>query len=453
MNILILGLGKVGVELTKQLSTEGHSITVVDKDAKRVDTVLGLFDVAGIVGSVTDHHILLEASVSSADLVIALTGNDEINLTSCLLSKKLGAKNTIARTVKPEYTESINIIREDLGLSLAINPERETASEIARIIKFPLAKNVEPFAKGKIEIIEYIVEKGSPLCERTVIEIFSKMKNPILVCAVVRDGDVIIPNGEFKILENDILMFVGSSERMTAFFREIGIKTTSIHNVIIIGGGNTAYYLAQKLLKMRIGVSIIELDKNRAEKISELLPDATVILGDGTDHQLLTEEGLLDADALCSMTGIDEENIIASLYAETKNKDIKTITKINRSELTFLANPLGIGSVITPKKIAANIILRYVRAMENSSNEDNVLTLYKLANGKAEALEFAVREGCSVADIPLKELKTKDDIIIASINRKGKIISPRGDDMMKVGDTVIVVTTKTRPNRLEDIRG
>lgn len=453
MKILILGLGKVGVELTKQLSAEGHSITVVDKDAKRVDTVLGLFDVAGIVGSVTNHQILLEASVSSADLVIALTGNDEINLTSCLLSKKLGAKNTIARTVKPEYTESINIIREDLGLSLAINPERETASEIARIIKFPLAKNVEPFAKGKIEIIEYIVEKGSPLCERTVIEVFSKMKNPILVCAVVRDGDVIIPNGEFKILENDILMFVGSTERMTAFFREIGIKTTSIHNVIIIGGGNTAYYLAQKLLKMRIAVSIIEVDKKRAEKISELLPEATVILGDGTDHQLLAEEGLLDADALCSMTGIDEENIIASLYAETKNEDIKTITKINRSELTFLANPLGIGSVVTPKKIAANIILRYVRAMENSSDEDNVLTLYKLANGKAEALEFAVTAECSVADIPLKELKTKDDIIIASINRKGKIISPRGDDMMKVGDTVIVVTTKTRPNRLEDIRG
>lgn len=453
MKILILGLGKVGVELTKQLSAEGHSITVVDKDAKRVDTVLGMFDVAGIVGSVTNHQILLEASVSSADLVIALTGNDEINLTSCLLSKKLGAKNTIARTVKPEYAESINIIREDLGLSLSINPERETASEIARIIKFPLAKNVEPFAKGKIEIIEYIVEKGSPLCERTVIEIFSKMKNPILVCAVVRDGDVIIPNGEFKILENDILMFVGSTERMTAFFREIGIKTTSIHNVIIIGGGNSAYYLAQKLLKMRIGVSIIEVDPKRAEIISELLPDATVILGDGTDHQLLAEEGLLDADALCSMTGIDEENIIASLYAETKNKNIKTITKINRSELTFLANPLGVGSVITPKKIAANIILRYVRAMENSSNEDNVLTLYKLANGKAEALEFAVRAECSVADIPLKELKTKDDIIIASINRKGKIISPRGDDMMKVGDTVIVVTTKTRPSRLEDIRG
>lgn len=453
MNILILGLGKVGAELTNQLSSEGHSITVVDKNPKRVEAILGMYDVAGMVGSATNYEILQEAGVASADLVIALTGNDEINLTSCLLSKKLGAKNTIARTVKPEYAESINIIREDLGLSLAINPERETASEIARIIKFPLAKNVEPFAKGKIEIIEYLVEKDSPLSKRTIIDIFSKIKNPILVCAVERDGEVIIPNGDFEILENDTLMFVGSTENMTAFFRKIGIKTTSIHNVIIIGGGNTSYYLAQKLLKMKIGVSIIEVDKHRAEKISELLPEATIILGDGTDQQLLTEEGILDTDALCSMTGIDEENIIASLYAETANKNIKTITKINRSELTFLANPLGIGSVITPKKIAANIILRYVRAMENSSGEDNVLTLYKLADGKAEALEFTVSAESSVADIPLKELKTKDDIIIASINRKGKIISPHGDDMMKAGDTVIIVTTKTRPSRLEDIRG
>ena len=435
MNIVILGLGKVGVELTEQLSNEGHSITVVDKDPRRVEFTLGLYDVAGVTGSITNHNILLEANVSSADLVIALTGNDEINLTSCLMSKKLGAKNTIARTVKPEYTDGINIIRDDLGLSLAINPEKETASEIARILKFPLAKNVEPFAKGKIELIEYVAEKNTPMCGKTIIEIFSKMKYPVLVCAVERDGNIVIPNGDFKIEENDVLMLVGSTERMTA-----------------LGGGNTAYYLAQKLLKMRISVSIIEVNKKIAESISESLPEASIILGDGTDHQLLAEEGLYDADALCTMTGIDEENIIASLYAETVSKKIKTVTKINRSELTFLAKPLGVGSVVTPKKIAANIILRYVRAIENSSDTDNVLTLYKLANGKAEALEFAVSPECSVAGIPLKELKTKDDIIIASINRKGKVISPHGDDTMEIGDTVIVVTTRTRLERLDDIR-
>lgn len=453
MNILILGLGKVGVELTEQLSGEGHAITVVDKDPRRVESTLGMYDVAGVVGSITNHEILKEASVSSADLVIALTGNDEINLTSCLMSKKLGAKNTIARTVKPEYTDGINIIRDDLGLSLSINPEKETASEIARIIKFPLAKNVEPFAKGKIEMIEYVIDGQSPMCNRTVIEIFSKMKNPILICAVERDGTVIIPNGDFKVQENDVLMLVGSTERMTAFFREAGIKTTTIKNVIIIGGGNTAYYLAQKLLKMRISVSIIEVNKKIAENISEALPEATVVLGDGTDHQLLAEEGILDADALCAMTGIDEENIIASLYAKKVNENIKTVTKINRSELTFLAKPLGVGSVVTPKRIASNIILRYVRAIENSSDADNVLTLYRLANGKAEALEFAVGADCSIKGIPLKELKTHDDVIIASINRKGRIISPRGDDTLEMGDTVIVVTTKTGLEKLEDIRG
>lgn len=453
MNILILGLGKVGVELTEQLSGEGHAITVVDKDPRRVESTLGMYDVAGVVGSITNHEILKEASVSSADLVIALTGNDEINLTSCLMSKKLGAKNTIARTVKPEYTDGINIIRDDLGLSLSINPEKETASEIARIIKFPLAKNVEPFAKGKIEMIEYVIDGQSPMCNRTVIEIFSKMKNPILICAVERDGTVIIPNGDFKVQENDVLMLVGSTERMTAFFREAGIKTTTIKNVIIIGGGNTAYYLAQKLLKMRISVSIIEVNKKTAENISEALPEATVVLGDGTDHQLLAEEGILDADALCAMTGIDEENIIASLYAKKVNENIKTVTKINRSELTFLAKPLGVGSVVTPKRIASNIILRYVRAIENSSDADNVLTLYRLANGKAEALEFAVGADCSIKGIPLKELKTHDDVIIASINRKGRIISPRGDDTLEMGDTVIVVTTKTGLEKLEDIRG
>jgi len=453
MNIVILGLGKVGVELTELLCSEGHSITVVDKDPKRIETTVGLYDVAGVTGSITSHTVLREAGVVSADLVIALTGNDEINLTSCLMSKKLGSKNTIARVIKPEYSDGINIIRDDLGLSLSINPERETASEIARILKFPLAKNVEPFAKGKVEMIEYEVTANSSMAGRTIIEIFSRMKNPLLACAVERDGKVIIPYGDFRIEEKDLLTLVGSTERMTAFFREAGIKTTSIKNVIIIGGGNTAYYLASLLLKTHIDVTVIELNKSRAERIAELLPEATVILGDGTDHQLLAEEGIHNADALCSMTGVDEENIIASLYAKTASDNIKTVTKINRSELTFLAKPLGVGSVVTPKKIAANIILRYVRAMENSYYADNVLTLYKIANGRAEALEFAVNEDCSLAGTPISRLNIANDIVIASINRKGKIIVPHGNDTMEKGDTVIVVTTRARLDRLEDIRG
>ncbi|MBR4072655.1 MAG: Trk system potassium transporter TrkA [Clostridia bacterium] len=451
MRIVIVGLGKVGLELTEQLSGEGHAITVVDIDPRRVETALGMYDVAGVTGSAISRNVLSDANVEEADLVIAFTGNDELNLTCCLMSKKLGAKNTIARARKPEYNESIDLIRGDLGLSLCINPERETAAEIARILKFPLAKNIEPFAKGKIEMIEYVVKKDSPFCGRTVNAVFSKMRNPMLVCAAQRGEEVLIPYGDFLFAEGDVLMLVGSAVRMAAFFKELGIKTTTIRDVIIIGGGNTAYYLASQLIKTHIDVSIIEVDRTTAEMISEALPEATVILGDGTDHQLLAEEGLRDADALCCMTGIDEENIIASLYAGTVNPDIKTVTKINRSELTYLANPLGVGSVVTPKKIAANIILSYVRAMQNSSAADNVITLYKLANGKAEALEFAVREDSELAGKPLSQLPIENDVIVASINRRGKIISPRGSDTMEKGDTVIVVTTRSGLDQLDDI--
>jgi len=451
MNIVVVGLGKVGLELTGQLSAEGHSITVVDIDARRVETALGNYDVAGVTGSAISRNTLCEANVEEADLVIAFTGNDELNMTCCLMCKKLGAKNTIARARKPEYIDSIDLIRGDLGLSLCINPEKETASEISRILKFPLAKNIEPFAKGKIEMVEYVVKKDSAFCGRTVNAVFSKMKNPILVCAVERKGNVLIPYGDFLFEEDDVLMLVGSAVRVTAFFKELGIKTTTIKNVIIIGGGNTAYYLANQLVKSHIKVSIIEVNHATAEAISEAIPEANVILGDGTDHKLLAEEGLRDADALCCMTGIDEENIIASLYASTINPDIKTITKINRSELSYLASPLGVGSVVTPKKIASNIILSYVRAMQNSSAADNVITLYKLADGKAEALEFAVGDDSEIVGVPLSHLPIDNDVIIASINRHGKIISPRGSDTMEKGDTVIVVTTRSGLDQLDDI--
>ena len=452
MNIVVIGLGKVGLEVVEQLVAEGHSITVIDIDDKKIDAALGMYDIGAVLGSATNHKILKEASVNDAELVIALTGNDEINLLSCLISKKLGAKNTIARARDPEYREGIYIIRDDLGLSLCINPEMETAREIARVIKFPLAKNVEPFARGRVELIEYEVAKNEIFCGRTVNSIFSKIKNPVLVCAVERNGTVIIPYGDFIFLEGDVIMLMATPDRMSDFFREIGIRTTTIRDVIIIGGGRTSYYLAEQLLKQHIDVSIIEINKEAADEIAALLPAANVILGDGTDHQLLAEEGLKEADAFCCMTGIDEENIIASLYANTVSPDIKTITKVSRSELAYLAKPLGMDTVVTPKKIAANLIISYVRAKQNSQ-ESNVLTLYKIADGKAEALEFAVGEECDMVDIPLKDLTLANDVIIATINRKGKIISPRGMDSMQVGDTVIVVTTRIGLNHLNDIRG
>lgn len=453
MDIVIMGLGKVGLELTEQLSAEGHAITVIDRDPKRVEYALGLYDIAGVVGSITDHLVLREAGLANADLAIALTDNDEINLTSCLICKKLGAKNTIARARKPEYQEGINLIRSDLGLSLCINPEKETAFEIARILKFPNAQKVEPFARGKIELIEYVINEESPLCNRSVSSIFSKLKAPVIACAVERNGNVSIPYGDFVFENGDMVILLGPSQNMSAFFRHLGIKTTSIHDVILIGGGSTGYFLAEKLREMHISVSVIEVNEAAALKISDAMPDINVILGDGTDHQLLAEEGLRDADALCALTGIDEENILTSLYAKTVNKSIKTVTKVNRSELSFLAKPLEVGSIVTPKKIAANIILRYVRALQNSAAADNVLTLYKLADGKVEALEFLVSEDSSLIGVPLMDLNLANDIIVASINRRGKIISPRGSSTFESGDSVIIVTTRTGLDSLDDIRG
>lgn len=451
MKIVVIGLGKVGLEVVEQLTAEGHALTVADIDAKKVDTALGQFDIVGVVGSATDHTVLKEADCGSADLVIALTANDEVNLTCCLMSKKLGAKNTIARARKPEYNEGIHLIREDLGLSLCINPERETAKEISRILKFPLAKNVEPFAKGKVEMIEYVVTKECPFCNKTLIEIFSKIKNPVLACGVQRGGEMFIPNGSFKILENDIIMLVGKTQKMSAFFREVGIKTTGVKDIIIVGGGTTTYYLAEFLSKQHQKVTIIEINPTAAEQISERFPDSTIVLGDGTSQQILAEEGLKNADALCCMTGIDEENIISSLYASTVSEKIKTITKINRAELTHLVKPLEVGSVVVPKKIAANQILRYVRAKQNSEGTD-VLSLYKLADGKAEALELPVTAlHPEILGIPLSRLNIKSGAIVASINRCGNIITPHGSDTLELGDTVIVVTTLKGIDSIDDI--
>jgi len=450
MNIVVAGLGKVGLEVVEQLSSEGHSVTVIDTDAKKVDSALGLHDIGGVVGSATDFRVLLEANISEADLLIAFTGNDETNLMACLLSKKLGAKSTIARARNPEYREGIYIVRDDLGLSMCINPEMETAREIARILRFPLAKNVEPFAKGKVEMIQYVLKDSDPLCGRTVNSVFSRLKNPVLVCAVLREDRVIIPYGDFIFSDGDELFLVSSPDRLSAFFREVGIRTTTVRDIIIIGGGRTSYYLAEQLRKERLNITIIEINKGVAEEISDLLPNVNVINGDGTDQQILAEEGLRDKDALCCMTGIDEENIIASMYANSVCEDIKTITKVSRSELTYLGRSLGLDSIVTPKKIAANLILQYVRAKQNSEGS-NVLTLYKLADGKAEALELMVTEESSLVGITLKDLSISNDVILAGINRKGKIIIPRGSDALEAGDTVIVVTTRMGLDNLEDI--
>ncbi len=450
MKIIIVGMGKIGSAIAYQLVNEGHDVTAVDIQPEKLLKMTEDMDISCVSGSGANSEILSEAGVSEADLVIAVTANDEINLLCCLVAKKMGADYTICRVRNPEYISSIELIKGDLGLSMLVNPEKEAALEMERIIENPFAKNVESFMNGKVKLFNFTLEEGSPLCGNSVQHISSKIKTDALFCAVERDNEIYIPFGNFVFKENDSVTAIAFTSCMHKLLSELGISRTKIDNVIIVGGGTTALYLVKQLLARKTSVSIIEKDIKRAELISLEVPEAEVINADGTDHSVLEEEGLAQADAICFLTGIDEENIISSLYAKTLNPKIKTITKINRVQLERMVKNIGIGSVVSLKQLSANLILQYVRARQNSIGS-SVRTLYKLLDDRLEALEFLVSANSKLIEIPLQELKLKDNILIACINRDGKLIMPKGSDMLKSGDTVIIVTTVSGLNELDEI--
>ena len=449
MNVIIVGAGKVGNTVAGQLSREGHGVTVIDRDEEALENMLGLYDVAGYCGSCMDCDVLRQAGIEEADLFIALMGDDEQNLLSCLLARKLGAGNTIARVRRPEFNGVIPLIAEDLGLSMVVNPEKEAAMEIARVLELPLAKKVETFAQGKVEMVDYDVGADSPLCGKCIKDVFAKMRSA-LVCAVERKGEVFIPLGNFRFKPGDTMTVVAPTGNILEFFRESGVKRQSIKRVIVCGGGRTGFYLSRQLLSQKIDVTIIEQDSKVALSLREILPKAKVFVGDGTNQAVLEERGIDKADAFCCLTGIDEENILTALYAKNKNPNIKTITKINRVELVPIVKPLGVGSVVSPKLIASDRVIRYVRAKQNGEGS-SVLTLYRIVDNKAEALEFEVGSDSRIVGVPIRELKLKENVILACINRQGVIISPRGDDMLMGGDTVIVVTTGSGFDEVDDI--
>jgi len=449
MQIVIVGAGKVGYTVVSQLAREGHDVTVVESNSATLDRVLEAVDVAGYCGTCVDRDVLSEAGTEGADLFMALTGNDELNLLSCLLARKLGAKNTVARVRRPDFSSAIPIIADDLGLSMAVNPEREAAMEIARILELPLAKKVETFAKGKVEMIDYDVAETSPMCGKPVREVFANMRQA-LVCAVERGDDVFIPLGDFCFAPGDTMTMIAPSGKMSEFFRKSGETCQSIKHVLISGGGRTGFYLAQQLLSQHIRVTVIEKDEKVAQELAVALPGADVFVGDGTSQATLEEMGLSRADAFCCLTGIDEENILASLHAKLVAPGIKTVTKINRVELVQIVKPLGIGSVVSPKLIAADRIISYVRAKQSGLGS-GVLTMYRIVDDRAEALEFLVSKDSRLIGVPIKDLALKKNVILACINRKGRIISPRGNDALQSGDTVIAVTTHTGFNELDDI--
>jgi len=439
MNIIIAGCGKVGGALAEQLSREGHDITIIDQKSDVVQRETNAADVRGIVGNVASYNIQKEAGIEKADLLIAVTNADEVNLLCCLIAKKAGDCQTIARVRNPIYHQEIRHIKDELGLSMVINPEWAAAMEMARLLRFPTAIEIDTFAQGRIELLRFRVTAMNPLCRQKIKDIAALSRCEVLICIVERKNQVLIPDGEIEIQPDDTISIVASSVNASRFFSLIGIETNQVKNTMIIGGGKTSFYLARKLLDMGIQVKLVEKSRTHCEELCELLPKAMIINGDGTDQELLAEEGLAEAEGFAALTDMDEENIMLSLYAKSLS-NAKKITKVNSNTYDAIIDTLDIGSVIHPKHITAESILQYVRAMQNSLGS-NVETLYRLVGGKAEALEFIIREKSEITDVPLQNLELKSNLLVCAIHRSGRIIIPKGQDCLKVGDSVVIITT------------
>lgn len=438
MNIVIVGDGKVGATLVEHLSQEGHDIVVIDRDSKIVEQMVNSYDVMGICGNGASYDVQMEAGVSSARLFIAATSSDELNILCCLIAKKVGAHHTIARVRNPDYLKQLPFIKEELGLSMIVNPEYDAANEIAKVLRFPNAINIETFSRGNVDLAELKINDGNPLCDMALTDIFGAFKTKILVCAVQRKADVFIPRGDFVLKSGDKIHITAPRGELVRFMKKLGIYKHRTKDIMIIGGGKMGYYLARQLSESGgYNVKIIEIDRDRCDKLCTLLPDVNIINGDGTDRGILYEQGIESQDAFVALTTIDEENIISSMYASSLGIS-KTVAKVNRVSYQVLES-IGMDSAFSSKAIAANRIIGYVRALENSG-ESSVQTLYKLVGGQVEALEFKITADFKNIGIPLKELDINNDTLIASIIRDNHVIFPDGNDSIEIGDSVIIVS-------------
>lgn len=449
MKIVIIGLGKIGRTVLNNLSSENHTITIIDQNKDKVEKSIEKYDVFGVVGNGACFDIQQEANVKNADMVIALTNSDEVNILACLVAKRIGAPNTMARVRNPEYRKQIIDMKDELGISMILNPEKETANELFSLINLPSVAQVERFARGKVTLVAILVEQGCSLIGETLISAGKKFNTKVLICAVQRGDQVFIPSGNFRIEEGDKIHFTSETNSLGDFLNEINLVESPLKNVMIVGGSNIGYYLADDLSKKKYKVKVIESNKQRAEELAELLPKVTVVYGDGTKHDLLIEEGLEAMDAFITLIGIDEENIIVSMYANKQNVR-KIITKIDRDELFWMLEEVGIYSNVSPKDIIASRVLRYIRALSNKRGS-NINTLYRLVNNQVEALEFVAKTHESFFDKPLKELKLRDNSLIACIIRNNEVIIPDGNSCIKDNDNVIVVTTHKNFDDLTDV--
>ncbi|MBQ2700851.1 MAG: Trk system potassium transporter TrkA [Clostridia bacterium] len=451
MRILVVGDGKVGHALAENLAREDHDVVIVDRAEDVLAHSEDTLDVLCVRGNGANAQTLMEAGVDKADIIIAATASDETNMLCCLVGKRLGAKYAVARIRDPEYNESLNLLQRELGIDRAINPEKATAQEISRLLRFPFASNIETFAKGRVELVEFRAQEkdvmvGVPLKD---LSRHNKGIPQVLYCAIERGDEVIIPNGETVIQMGDRVHVAADPVTITAYFRYLGKHSFRVKRVMLLGGGRISYYLAKIIVPMGIKVSLIELNKEKAADLSERLPDVDVIWGDGTDQELLDQEGLREMDAFVTLCDRDEENLMTGLFAATQGVR-KVIVKNNRAPYMDIIASLGLDSMVSPKTITCANILRYVRALANSQGSA-VEKLYRLMDGKAEALEFIAQEGAPYIGIPLKDLTLRKNTLVAVIVRKGKVIVPFGNDYIEAGDSVVIVAGESGLSDLNEV--
>ena len=452
MKIVIVGSGKIGTTIIESLLSEGHDITVVDNNPQVVSQISNIYDVMCVCGNAADYDTLAEAEVQKAEMLIAVTGSDELNMLTCFFAKRMGAKQTVARIRNPEFNDkNLGFVRHQLDISLSINPERLAAQEVFNILRLPSAVNIETFSRRNFEMVEIILKPDSPLDGMSLIDLRKKYKASFLVGVVRRGEDIFIPDGNFVLKSGDHIAITANFTQAQKMLKMLGITKKQSRSVMILGASTTAYYLAKMLLSAGVSVTVIDKEREICNKFTELLPGAVVINGDGAQQDLLLEEGITSTDAFVTLTGIDEENILISFFAASQNVP-KVITKANRNELISMAEKLGLESIISPKKAVSNLVTSYVRAVENSLGS-NVETLYKLMDGKVEALEFNVQSDFKAQHIPIKDMKLKPNILIAGIIRKRKAFIPSGEDEIIAGDKIVVIAKATDSvmNDLSDI--
>lgn len=449
LQIIIVGCGKVGATLIERLSPEGHDITIIDKNAQKIQEITNMYDVMGLVGNGASYSVQKEAGIDNADLLIAVTDSDELNLLCCTIAKRVGDCSAIARVRTPDYSKEVGYLQKKLGLAMIINPELEVAREISRILAMPSALEVNSFAHEQAELIKFKIPENNILDGMKIADIVTFMSVKTIICAIEKEGEVYIPSGNFVMHAGDVISFVAARNSTKSFWENIGFHTKKVKNTMIIGGGKAAYYLANRLLHMGISVKIIEADKDRCEELSVLLPKAIIINGDGTEQELLSEEGIEYTESFVPLTGMDEENILLTLHA-SQVSSAKVVTKINRINFKDVISNLDLGSVVYPRYITSEAIIAYVRAKNNSKNS-NIETLYHMYDHRVEAIEFRVEQKSAITNVALCDLPLKENILVSCINRNGSIIIPSGQDSIQVGDTVIIVTTHTGFKDIQDI--